>query len=154
MKVKKLKTKNLAIYFAVVALVVASFSYGKYLGDEGNDLQDVLAQPTAEDQQIDAEIAAEDASAKNVMATANGFEPSTIKVKVGEKVTWINDSGDDVVPVFPPFQLEESIDEADDEDVQGDVSDNDYWELGFTQPGTYEYHDGLHPERKGTVVVE
>lgn len=146
---KKGTTKNLVIVLAVAALVFGAFSYGKALGDEGDELSDVFVQATAEDKAIDAEIASEDATVRTVTVTKDGFTPQTVTVKVGQKVSWVNLSGDDVIPVYTPFALEESI------GVEGDTAeDSDDWQIGFTKAGTYEYHDGLHPERKGTVIVE
>lgn len=145
---KNVTTHNVVLVLAILALVVASYSFGKYQGEESQDLQEIFVQDTAEDAALDAEIEAEEAGATTVTVTEDGFQPSSVTVKVGQKVVWVNTSGDDVVPVYTPFKLEESI------GLEGDtVDDSDNWEVGFTQVGTYEYYDELHPERKGTVIV-
>lgn len=147
---KDVKMKNFVVVLAIILLVAGAYSFGKYQGDEGDDLADVITPQTAEDKAIDAEIEAEDAAEVKVTVTETGFEPSTVTIKKGQKVVWYNTSGQDVLPVYSPFTLEEVFGAEEGETME----DADEWELGFTKAGTYEYYDGLNPERKGTVVVE
>lgn len=74
------------------------------------------------------------------------YAPGTIKVKVGDKVTWTNQDSakHDVV--------------MDDEGADGPNSEllakNESYSYTFTKAGTYEYHCSPHPYMKATVVVE
>lgn len=144
------RMKKLLLALAFVALLFGAYSFGQYQSDEGEELSDVLVQETAEDKAIDAEIEADEAAATKVTVTENGFEPSTVTVKKGQKVVWLNNSKEDVVPVYSSFVLEEVFGTEEGDTLE----DADGWELGFTKAGTYEYYDGLNPERKGKVVVE
>lgn len=87
---------------------------------------------------------------KTVTLTTNGFDPKTITVKAGTKVTWINKSGmvatvDSAVhPThreYSPLNL-------------GEFKDGETLSLVFDKLGTYRYHDHLNPGHNGTVVVE
>lgn len=85
-----------------------------------------------------------------VNVTANGFEPATVTVKSGAKVTWMNKSGSTANVssakhpthlVYPPLNL-------------GDFDDGKSVSLVFAKPGTYQYHNHLNPSQLGKVVVE
>jgi plastocyanin len=86
----------------------------------------------------------------NITLTQSGFAPQTVTIKAGEKVVWTNNSGD-VATVnsskhpthqdYPPLNL-------------GQFQDGQKLELVFDKPGTYMYHDHLHPTRFGKIVVE
>ncbi len=90
------------------------------------------------------------AQEKTVTVTANGFDPTTITIKAGEKVTWTNKSGGGVSInsaehpthlVYPPLNL-------------GQVKDGASVSLTFDKPGSYKYHNHLAPSQAGTVVVQ
>lgn len=85
-----------------------------------------------------------------VTVTKDGFQPKEITIKVGEKVTWVNKSGEEVSInsavhpthlVYPPLNL-------------GSVADGASVSLVFPKAGTYKYHNHLNPSQFGTVVVE
>lgn len=87
---------------------------------------------------------------QEVMITRSGFSPSTLTVKVGTKVVWVNKSGvtaavnSAVHPthlVYPPLNL-------------GEVANGSSVELVFDKPGTYKYHNHLNPTQTGTIVVQ
>lgn len=85
-----------------------------------------------------------------VKVSAAGFEPKTLNVKVGTKVTWKNEGGKTVNVasavhpthlVYPPLNL-------------GEVGDGASVSLVFTDVGSFNYHDHLTPTHTGTIVVE
>ncbi|MBI3366312.1 hypothetical protein HY041_01620 [Candidatus Roizmanbacteria bacterium] len=85
-----------------------------------------------------------------VTITASGFEPKSVKVKVGTKVVWVNKSGTDVSInsalhpshlLYPPLNL-------------GIVHNGDSVSLVFNMSGSYKYHDHLDASHTGVVVVE
>lgn len=87
---------------------------------------------------------------KMVNLTKAGFEPGTITIKVGTKVTWVNKSGEtatvnsDPHPIHTlwPFLNLGSFDDG------GSVS------VIFDKAGTYTYHNHLNPSETGTVIAE
>lgn len=72
------------------------------------------------------------------------FYPSTITVKAGETVTWINrdDEPHTVVSVGKKFQKSSALD-----------TDQEFT-ITLGAPGTYEYFCSVHPKMTGTIVVE
>lgn len=85
-----------------------------------------------------------------VTLTANGFEPPSITVKAGEKVTWVNKSGQPATVnsdnhpthlLFPFLNL-------------GSFDDGGTLSVIVEKPGTYTYHNHLNPGDKGTIVAE
>jgi len=72
------------------------------------------------------------------------FNPQTLTVRVGEKITWINrdDEPHTVVSVGKKFQKSSALD-----------SDQEFT-ITAGAPGTYEYFCSVHPKMTGTIVVE
>jgi len=82
--------------------------------------------------------------------TKSGYNPSKVTVKVGQKITFTNNSGaaatvsSDPHPahtLFPVVNL-------------GPFQDGDTHTLVIDKPGTYTYHNHLNSSQKGTIVVE
>ena len=94
-------------------------------------------------------------SAKNleetmVTITATGFEPKTVTVKAGTKVSWVNKSSgvanvsSAIHPthlVYPPLNI-------------GNIEDRASVSLVFDKAGSYTYHNHLNASQTGIVVVE
>ena len=71
------------------------------------------------------------------------FEPSTLTIKVGEKVTWVN--RDD----------EPHTATATDKRFHSKTLENgDRFSTEFTAPGTYKYYCALHPKMTGQIIVK
>ena len=71
------------------------------------------------------------------------FVPSTLTVKAGEKVTWVN--RDD----------EPHTATATDKRFNSKTLENgDRFSMEFTQPGIYKYYCALHPKMTGQVIVK
>ena len=95
------------------------------------------------------------------------FDPSTITIKAGESVTWVNVTDeshtvtafDDRIPDEADYFASggfESQEAATEELTPGLLQEGDEFEVTFDAPGTYEYFcipheaDGM----RGSVVVE
>ena len=71
------------------------------------------------------------------------FEPSTLTVKAGTKVTWVN--RDD----------EPHTATATDKSFNSKTLENgDRFSTEFTTPGTYKYYCALHPKMTGQIIVK
>jgi plastocyanin len=72
------------------------------------------------------------------------FNPPTLTVKSGEKVTWINkdDEPHTVVSVEKQFKKSTALD-----------TDQEFT-ITAGAPGTYTYFCSVHPKMTGTIVVE
>ena len=72
------------------------------------------------------------------------FNPPTLTVKAGEKITFINHDEEPhtVVSVGKKFQKSSALD-----------TDQEFT-ITAGEPGTYEYFCSVHPKMTGTIVVE
>ena len=72
------------------------------------------------------------------------FNPQTITVKSGEKVTWINrdDEPHTIVSVGKQFKKSTALD-----------TDQEFT-ITVGAPGTYDYFCSVHPKMTGTIMVE
>ena len=72
------------------------------------------------------------------------FNPQTLTVKSGEKVTWINrdDEPHTIVSVGKQFKKSTALD-----------TDQEFT-ITAGAPGTYTYFCSVHPKMTGTIVVE
>jgi plastocyanin len=72
------------------------------------------------------------------------FNPQTLTVKSGEKVTWINrdDEPHTIVSVEKQFKKSTALD-----------TDQEFT-ITTGAPGTYTYFCSVHPKMTGTIVVE
>src|SRR5437667_494811 len=72
------------------------------------------------------------------------FNPQTLKVKSGEKITWINrdEEPHTIVSVEKQFKKSSALD-----------TDQEFT-ITAGAPGTYTYFCSVHPKMTGTIVVE
>lgn len=74
------------------------------------------------------------------------FQPSSVTIKAGATVVWINDSG------APHTATSDSGDAISWDSSAIDASGGSY-SLVFSKPGTYPYHCAFHPFMHGTIIV-
>lgn len=85
-----------------------------------------------------------------VTLTRNGFSPSTLTVKAGTKVTWINKSGSQAAVNSNPHPIHTSYSPLN----LGSFSDGSTLILTFDKAGTYGYHNHLNPSQSGTIIIQ
>ena len=73
----------------------------------------------------------------------NNGEPIT--VAVGTEVVWTNNDS-----------MDHSVEFTADTGIptSPDLAQGDTYSFTFTEPGTYQYICGIHPQMRGTIVVE
>jgi plastocyanin len=120
----------------VVLVAVAAVAGGVAAGCGGDD--DDPATPAA----ALAEGGASEASADRLAIADFAFDPETVTVDAGTKLTWTND---DEAPHTAT---------ADDGSFDtGTLKLDDTGAVAIDQPGTYTYYCRFHPFMKGTVEV-
>jgi amicyanin len=81
-----------------------------------------------------------------VMIKNFAFSPATLTVKTGSTVTWTNqDAAPHQVASDPGTPVAFSSDS---------LANGASYQFTFTQPGTYTYHCTIHPNMKGTIIVQ
>lgn len=89
-----------------------------------------------------APVGAADATV-SIVSIAQGFDPKTVNINVGEKVTWTNDD----------TQLH-TVTASNGSFNSGDLSKGQQYEKTFTQAGVFGYICARHPNMTGTVNVQ
>ena len=79
----------------------------------------------------------------DVSISNQGFEPVSLTIRVGDRVRWINNSQENHQP-------------TDNQDLwqAKELKPGDTFTQVFDRSDTYQYYCSLHPELKGTIVVE
>lgn len=89
-------------------------------------------------------------SQPTVIINDSGFNPTVLRIKVGTKITWINQGNNQVIVAsnphpthtdYPPLNL-------------GKVDPNGSLSLVFDQAGSYGYHNHLNPSQIGKIEVQ
>jgi plastocyanin len=80
--------------------------------------------------------------ANTVVIQSNSFNPGTLTVKAGTKVTWTN--GDSYT---------HNVTSNDGTFIGGNIDPTQSLSFTFTKAGTYNYHCAIHTFMTGTVVV-
>jgi plastocyanin len=86
---------------------------------------------------------AADSTAPRVLIQQFMFAPTTLTVKAGTVVTWLN-KDEEPHTIFSDAGLFRS----------GAVDTDGTFEFKFDKPGTYHYLCTIHPRMVGTIVVE
>lgn len=136
--------KYLTIGGGVLVILVAAWAL---MGNNATNKVQVSSTPVATASPSSSPSAMEE---RKVTVTKNGFEPQTLKIKVGAKVTFVNNSGSAIsvnsIPhpthtLFPFLNI-------------GVINDGMSASVIFDKVGTYMYHNHLSPSQTGEVVVE
>lgn len=139
-----MNSRNLLVVGIVIVILLGGFFL---LSNKNTNTPKIMAtvNPTARP--------ASSPSAKmenRITLTKNGFEPQTLKIKVGTTVVWVNNSGDTATvnsdphpthTLFPFLNL-------------GSFDDGSSLSVKFDKVGVYTYHNHLNPTETGTIIVE
>lgn len=81
-----------------------------------------------------------------------GFTPSTVLVKKGSQVTWINTDEEPHQVVSDPHPTHSNLPSLE---MDEPLLTNESFTFTFEKVGTFAYHDELNPlDLKGTIIVE
>lgn len=139
--------KILIIVIAILVLGGAFFMLSNKTNNPATSIVSYTPAPTSQAATASPSAKVEEG---NVTVTADGFNPQTLTIKVGTKVTWTNKSGatanvsSDNHPthlLYPFLNL-------------GSFADGSSVNVTFDKAGTFTYHNHLNPSQKGTVVAQ
>jgi plastocyanin len=91
------------------------------------------------------------AETKTVTYTDSGYSPASITIKVGDSVTFKNQSSSDVRTASNPHPIHTGLKGFDA--GRGYAPGEDYT-FTFTKVGTFGYHNHLNPSDGGTIIVQ
>ena len=85
-----------------------------------------------------------------ITITRQGFEPSTITVKKGSTIRWLNvDSTEDQARYNPTHRIK-----IPNVYTGQTIAPGTSWSWAFTKSGTFDYNDMMHENLRGTIIVE
>ena len=79
-----------------------------------------------------------------------GFNPNNLQIKQGDIVIFINQ---DEVDRWPASDIHPTHAIYPEFDPQKAIKPKNFWKFQFKKPGTFQFHDHLHPELNGTIEV-
>jgi plastocyanin len=88
-------------------------------------------------------------SENTIRINRKGFDPASITVKAGSTVRWVNEDSTADPGLYNPTHRITLVNIKDSQTL----SSGQGWSWIFSQPGTYDYSDMIHPTLKGTVIV-
>lgn len=122
MKTSIAKNTPVRILFAISSLFLSHFTLG----------------------QAEKEVPAGGQKKNQIVIKDFHFNPETITVKAGEKVTWINRDEEPHTIVSVEKQFKKS----------GALDTDQEFTITAGAPGTYTYYCSVHPKMTGTILVE
>ncbi len=91
----------------------------------------------------------------------NGFEPKSVSIKLGQKVTWVNESENSMWVASSKHPMHADYPEKTAKDCLGSAFDQceasamgTSYSFTFNKKGSWNYHNHVAPNNWGTVVVE
>jgi plastocyanin len=141
---------KLNLTLALVALFITACSFG---GDAAISEQPASTMATPASHMSGMNMAAKQPSQMSgETATANAneviiqnfsFEPATLTVKAGTRVTWVNRDDDPHTATDTEKRFGSKA-----------LDTGDRFSTEFTKPGTYNYYCALHPKMTGQIIVK
>jgi plastocyanin len=86
-----------------------------------------------------------------IRITEDGFQSSSLKIKAGTTVVWTNDDTEPHRIASNPYPTHKDLPSLDS---KSNIDTNGTYRYTFKQQGTFGYHDELHPEVNGAIIVE
>ena len=86
-----------------------------------------------------------------VIYNGSGFIPAEIRIKAGDAVLFRNDSSEPVWVASNPHPVHTDYPGFDSRKT---LAQGESYSFTFEKQGTFGYHNHLHPNQGGTVVVE
>lgn len=121
--------KTVLVVGAIVLVIIVFFGL-KYFGSYGTN-----STKTSTPSNVST-------SANGIQIQANSFNPDTLTVKVGTKVTWTNNDSYD-----------HTVTSDDGTFDSGRLSANSSYSFTFAKVGTYSYHCSVHTFMTAKVIV-
>jgi plastocyanin len=87
-----------------------------------------------------------------ILITADGFEPSTVTIKKGQAVSWVNRDSEPHQVATDPYPQENGLVGFT---APAPSTTDDSYVFIFDKAGQFTYHDHLNPEKyQGTIIVK
>ncbi|MEO6513920.1 MAG: cupredoxin family copper-binding protein [Candidatus Saccharimonadales bacterium] len=142
-----MRNKNLltTAVIVVVVLVAAGALLAMRKSDNTKSSTSQSSMSSTDTSKTDTSKSSTTADQNTVAIKDFAFNPGTITVKVGTKVTWTNE--DSVAHTVTADTA------SSDAPASNSIGKGDSYSFTFNKAGTYDYHCTPHPYMKATVIV-
>lgn len=82
-------------------------------------------------------------SGKDIAIVGSAFQPAILTIKAGTTVVWTNEDG-----------ANHEVHADDNAYKSGIIGKDGTVEVAYDAPGTFTYHCHVHPNMRGTIIVE
>lgn len=158
--------KSIIIFIVLIILAVAGYLLfiGNKQFNQANTNEDSnLAGGTTLEGSGDDSM--DTAAQYEIIYTDSGYSPSELTIKVGDTVTWKNQSSVEMWvasamhpthTLYSGTSLQEHCPDLDNNDFDQckGVKSGESWSFTFDKKGTWKYHDHLTQGKFGSIVVE
>lgn len=151
---------NNRIVIAVIAVLIL-VGLGFWFFSNRDDNSTGTQQPVTNNEELpvgndetqvgDETLPSEELEPVTITSTDSGFSPSTITIKLGQRVVFKNNGS---VPIEPASDDHPSHKDYSEFDSKNPVPVGGTYEFTFAKRGAWGYHDHLNSSVTGTVVVE
>lgn len=152
--------KNFIIILAIIAVLFIGYKTLSKKGANTNiqtpvikeeETQNKDQQTTQSEEPSAMEKTETPTEQKTVKYTANGFEPSSITISIGETVTFINETEKSMWVASDPHPTHTDLSVFDE---KTGIEKGKSYPFTFEKKGTWGYHNHLSARDKGTIIVE
>ena len=133
---------NKSILIIIIVLIIGIGGYFLFYGSRQNPPPSFNPPPAPQNQQPPTE--------DTVIIKNSAFNPSTLTVKAGTTVTWVNEDSTTHQIISDSEPAENYLPGL----FSLEMTEGQNCKYTFKKVGTFGYHCNIHPEMKGTIVVE
>lgn len=142
--------KNNKLPLAVLIGVVVFIGILISIFIRGKTSQNKMSAPPAQQTYQPAQTGMQKEAITNVTLGKDGFNPKTITVKIGTRVTWMNNSGSTATVNSAPHPVHNLFPFLN----LGSFENGSSVQAVFERAGTYKYHNHYSPSQTGMVIVQ
>lgn len=147
-----MNAKNYLVWgIVLLVIVLVGYYFLRGYSPSSQNIQNQAATTETATPTTLATTSANVAAKATVDYTDSGFTPKTVTVKVGDTVTWTNNSGKSMWVASAPHPAHTDLPGFDQ--LKG-VEKGSTYSYTFAKVGSWKYHNHLVPKDTGTVVVE
>ena len=127
------------------------------------DLNEIVVDENNQDS--DSEADTETPSEHTIEFTSSGYSPSTLTINKGDTVTFINNADTKTWPasnvhpthtIYPNSDIKKCGTSVEDSifDACRGLEKGETYSFTFNEVGSWQYHDHLSSNKKGTIIVQ
>jgi len=143
------------IIIAAVVIVIVGVGYLLIRGYSKEPTVSVVDKQTATTSTTtSAGVGEESKSSTTITYNSSGFSPSNVTIRTGGKITWVNDSSEEVQIGANPHPIHTGNKEVSGGGFVLKLGPGEQATVTITKTGSHGYHNHLNSSQGGTITVE